>query len=344
MRARFLIGAAGVLAAGTATWLALRAPDETSAEPAREPAPARVSAPAPSGGTTEALTIADLPPLPASLAGSQPDGALVRDADGRFVPTRDALDLFDYFLAASGEEPDAQIRARIEAAIAERLDDPAPALELLERYLAYRGEARALFMDENAAALPLERRLQRIRELRRAHFGELADALFSDEEERWRADIERLHVLHDPRLAEEERAARLEALDAELPESAREARAVATAAFNLRRDEARLRAEGASDAEVGALREARFGPEAAARLAALDQARAAWGARVAAYRAERERVAAREPADAEARAAAIAALRDAHFTGAERLRIEALDRLDAQTGASASPGAANPTD
>ena len=340
MRVRVLMAAAGVLAGGTAIWFAVRAPDETRAGPARDHDPARVAAPS---ALRDAPAIAELPPLPASLAGSRPDGALVRDADGRFVPTRDALDLFDYFFSASGEEPDALIRARIEAAIAEQLDDPAPALDLLDRYLGYRAEARALFTEENAAALPLERRLQRIRELRRAHFGELADALFSEEEERWRADIERLHVLHDSALAEEERAARLATLEAELPESVREARDAATAASSLRRDEARLRAEGASDAEIGALREARFGREAAERLAALDQARAAWHARVSAYRAERERVAAREPDDAEARAAAIAALRDAHFRGAERLRIEALDRLEAQTAASTTAGAANPT-
>ena len=226
--------------------------------------------------------------------------------------------------------------------IAAQLDDPAPALDLLNRYLGYRAEARALFAEENAAALPLERRLQRIRELRRAHFGDLAEALFAEEEERWRADIERLQVMHDPALADEERAARLAALDAELPESVREARDAATAASSLRRDEARLRAEGASDAEIGALREARFGREAAERLAALDQARAAWHERVSAYRAERDRVAALEPDDAVARAAAIAALREAHFHGAERLRIEALDRLEAQTAASANAGAANP--
>ncbi len=337
-RVRVLMGAAGVLAGGMAIWLAARAPDETGTEPARDPAPARVSA---SSVPRDARASAELPPLPASLAGTRPDGALVRDADGRFVPTHDALDLFDYFFSASGEEPDARIRARIEAAIAEQLDDPAPALDLLDRYLGYRAEARALFTEENAAALPLERRLQRIRELRRAHFGELADALFADEEERWRADIERLRVLHDPALAAEERATRLAALDAELPESVREARAAATAASSLRREEERLRAEGASDAEIGALREARFGREAAERLAAIDQARAAWHARVSAYRAERERMAALELGDAEARAAAIAALRDAYFEGAERLRIEALDRLEAQTAA-AAPGAASP--
>jgi lipase chaperone LimK len=314
----------------------LLAADEPGRTPAREETPARVSA-APAPGGPPVAPTPEPAPLPGSLAGSEPDGGLVRDADGRFVPTRDALDLFDYFLAASGEEPDDRIRARIEAAIAARLDDPAPALELLDRYLAYRAEARELFADDFAATLPLERRLQRIRELRRAHFGEeLADALFADEEEGWRVDLERLRVLHDPALAEDERAARLAALDAELPESVLEARAAATAALGLRRDEARLRAEGASEAELDTLREARFGPEAAARLAALDRARAEWNARVAAYRAERERVAAEAPDDAGAREAALAALRDAHFSGAERLRIEALDRLEA-AGASATP-------
>lgn len=258
----------------------------------------------------------------------------MRDADGRFVPTRDALDLFDYFLAAGGEEPGAQIRARIEAAIAAALDDPGPALALLDRYLAYREDVRAWFERADAASLPLERRLQRIRELRRAHLGaELAETLFGEEEARWRVDVERLEVLRDPALAPEERARRLEALDAELPAPVREARDAATAALVLRRDEARLRAEGASDAEIGALREARFGAEAAARLTALDEARGAWNVRVAAWRAERERVAEEHAGDAAARAAAIAALREARFEGPERLRVEALDRLEAQAAA-----------
>jgi len=333
MRARALLGVAGVLAVCLVAGLALRATDERDPGPAREHAPARASAePLPSGSAVAAASL----PLPASLLGTDLDGALLRDVEGRFVPTRDALDLFDYFLSASGEEPDSVIRARIEAAIAARLDDPAPALELLERYLAYRAEARALFEEENAAALPLERRLQRIRELRRAHFGaQLAGELFAAEEERWRVDVERLHVLRDPALGEEEQASRLAALDAQLPEPVREARSAATAALVLIRDEARLRSEGATEAEIGALREARFGPEAAARLAALDRARAEWNARVAAYRAERERVAALHEGDAAAQAAALTALRDAHFEDAELLRVEALDQIEESQAAAA---------
>lgn len=325
------VAGVAAVAGAAALWLALGGPGGSRARPARELPRARAAdstlrGVAPVGSSGDPPRAAA--PLPASLEGTEPDGGLVVDAAGSFVPTRDALDLFDYYLAASGEEPDAAIRARIEAAIAARLADPGPALALLDRYLAYREAARALFVDENAAELSLERRLQRIRELRREHFGaELAEALFGEEEERWRVDVERLRVARDPALGEAERAARLAALEAELPAAVREARDAATAALALRRDEARLRAAGGSEAEVHALREARFGPAAAERLAALDRARAEWDARVAAYRAERERIVARE-SDPVARDAAIADLREAHFAGAERLRLEALERME----------------
>jgi lipase chaperone LimK len=44
-------------------------------------------------------------PRPESLAGTEPDGALVVDAAGVFVATPDAIDFFDYYLSAFGEEP-----------------------------------------------------------------------------------------------------------------------------------------------------------------------------------------------------------------------------------------------
>jgi len=106
----------------------------------------------------------------------------------------------------------------------------------------------------------------------------------------------------------------------------------------------RLRAEGASDAEIGALREARFRSRAAERLAASIRRARRGTARVSAYRAERERVAALDPTTRGASPTPSSALRDAHFRGAERLRIEALDRLEAQYGSGRRPrGAANPT-
>lgn len=270
---------------------------------------------------------ASLPPLPASLSGTEVDGGFVVDAQGRLVVTPDALDLFDYFLSASGEEPLEQIRARIEREIARRLPPQAQpaALDLLERYLAYREALRKLYENEDLAELSLERRFQRIRELRREHFSERErQALFAAEEERWRIDLARQRVAHDPELTPEQRAQQLAALDAELPEEVREAREVALAAVQLRRDEAALRAAGGSDAEIRALREQRFGAEAADRLDELDRSRARWNERVDAWQRERERLLAADATDAE-----IVERRAERFEGAELQRVLALERIEA---------------
>jgi lipase chaperone LimK len=284
-------------------------------------APAPVAAPAPANA-------AALPPLPASLAGSEPSGGL-RALGGRFVPGREALDLFDWFFSASGEEPDETIRARILAEIRKRLPGPAAAEAeaFFARYLAYRAAAEALFAAEPASE-DLERRFQRIREIRREAFGAgVAADLFAEEEAITAIDLERRRVAQDGALPPEERERRLAALDAELPEAERESRAQVRQAIDLRAAEAALRADGASPSEIQAERERRVGPEAAGRLAALDAQRATWNERVAAYRTERAalRAQARSP---EEYASQLSSLRDAHFPGPDRVRIEALDRIE----------------
>jgi lipase chaperone LimK len=297
------------------------APASVAAAPPAAPA-ARAQAPA----AAEAAAL----PLPASLEGTTPGGELLLDASGRFLPGPEALSLFDYFFAASGEEPAERIRARIVAEIRRRLP-PAAAAEaeaLLERYLAYREGAAALFASDLSFADP-ERRFQRIRELRREVFGAgLAAALFGEEERILAVDLERQRVAQAG-LAPEERARRLAALEAELPDAERRARAETRAALELRAAEAELRAAGAGPAAIAAERERRFGPEAAARLAALDERRAAWDERVAAYRAERDALRARK-LPAEDYREALSVLRDARFEGPERLRVEALDGLEAE--------------
>lgn len=300
------------------------------------PPPARVAAPGaavPQARHASAARDAEpprglAPSLPRSLAGTEPDGALVVDAQGRFVPGPDAIDLFDYYLSAQGEESLAQIRERVRAAIRERLSgEAADAAEaLLDAYLSYREEAGDLFAGD-VRSIPLERRIQRIRELRRRFFGvELARELFGAEEERWLHELERQRVALDPDLGPDERARRLAGLDQELPAEERATRDAALAALRLRRDEARLAAEGAGPEAIQALRTERFGAEAAARLAALDAEREAWKSRVERYRAERD--AALAQAAPEERGAILAELRARHFSSGERVRIEALDRIE----------------
>ena len=114
----------------------------------------------------------------------------------------------------------------------------------------------------------------------------------------------------------------------------REARAQALAPLNLVEEESALRAAGASPDEIRALRERMAGADAADRLEALDRARADWDARVASYREARAVIEADSSLPAAARAQAIDDLIAARFTGPERMRVAALDRIaaDAENG------------
>jgi lipase chaperone LimK len=265
-----------------------------------------------------------------SLAGTRVAGALPVDAGGHLVVVPEVREWFDWFLAAGGELPPEALRARLEAGIERRLDPPADAeaRALLARYLAYREAVRAL-AEEGGAELDLERRFQRLRELRRAHLGDAAAVFFGAEEARTRVELERRRVARDAGLSAAERAARLEALEAELPAEVRATREAVLAAQRLRAEEAALREAGAGPGEIQALRERRVGAEAAARLEALDRRRADFAARLARYREARDVLEARGFADAAAREAALEALRAAHFREPERTRVRALDRLEA---------------
>lgn len=303
--------------------------DRWPAEPDAAPAPAVEAAPG-GGPDPHASRSPARTAVPPSLAGSEVAGALAVDADGAFVPGPEALELFDWYLSATGEEPDDVLEERIRAEIRRRLQPPADAqaLAFLDRYLGYRTGAREL-TEGGLGRAPLERRLQVIRELRRAHFGAaLAEHLFGPEEAMMRVDLERMRVAADPDLGAEERAAELAALEAELPEGERRARHETRAHLALRDEERALREAGASDAELHALRAERHGEEAADRLAALDAERARWHERVAAYRIERDGLRAGAEDDA-AYVAALAELRARSFEGPELVRIEALDALEA---------------
>ncbi len=269
---------------------------------------------------------------PTSLRDSKVDGELLVDASGHFVPTPRALALFDYFLAATGEEDLAQLRARIRAEIAQRLppDAAVEAMAFLDLYLRYRADAAQTASDDRlAASADLERRLQWIRELRVKHFGAaLAATLFGDEEQATQVAIEQQRVESNSALSETEKTAQLEALEKRLPDNARSARAASSTPLRLHHAEQELRARGGSDAELRALRESMVGAEATARLEERDRGRAAWTARLEAYRTERDAIVADAALDANAREAAIDAVRAQRFDARERIRVRVIDEME----------------
>jgi lipase chaperone LimK len=266
---------------------------------------------------------------PKSLRGTNVDGSLPTDANGHLIITPSVRQFFDYFFIATGEARLADIRATIIGEIEARLDEPArgEAIELLDRYIEYRESGRGL-MEEGGVPGDLGPRLEQIRQLRRASFGnENADALFADEEARDYVALAERQIAGDASLSDPERAELLEGLEAQLPEAERAARAAPTGPRRLARDEAKLREQGASPEELHSLREERYGAEAADRLAELDRRRAEWQQRLEEYRRQCEAIEADASQDEAERKEAVDALLTAHFTEAEQLRVRALDRI-----------------
>ena len=300
----------------------------TSASPAARAAPAAAS---PAALDEDDAASPALGPRPRSLRGTRVDGGLAVDAGGRFMATPDARRLFDYFLATAGEEPPERIRARIVAAIEQRLSGDAArdATALLDRYLAYRERAGHTRTREELLAA------------RRETLGADADALFADVTPLEELAVEVARTANDPRLSPDERAARRAALEASLPQSLQDTRARVLAPLTLSQEEAALRAAGASPDAIRAIREQMAGVEAADRLEALDRARADWDTRVASYREARAAIEADPSLSADARARAVADLLATRFSVPERTRVAALDRIAAGV-TSPEAGAATP--
>jgi len=299
----------------------LPAPTSTAAPPATAPMAPHAAAPA----------SAPPPPaaLPGSLEGTEPDGAIRADDAGHLVIDLELRRLFDHFLIASGEEPLAQIRARILAVLHARLPATAAAeaTAILDRYLAYRDAARQL------APPPSDPRagLAQLHDLRARMFApEIVQAWFADEEAATHAALDRRDALLDPALSPAERERRLTEIDDRLPAAVREARAAATAPLDELNREQAMRAAGAGDDQIAAARTAAFGPEAAARLADLDRARAEWDARLARFRDARAALLADPRLDDAERGRRIAELLVRSFTPEERIRVDALDRIAAE--------------
>ena len=301
---------------------------ESARPPRSRPAPNTPNTRKAAGANRPGAPGEDTPALPdraRSLRDTDIDGALRVGPDGKLALGPEVVRFFEYFLAATGEESDAVIRARIEAAIREKLDGPAEAeaLVLLDKYMAYREAGRNIGVPPGADEDPIAR-LNAVKKLRREHFGEeAASLLFGEEELEGEVAAERSRVMKDPALSPEERAAKLAELEAKLPASARNAEESATRPLRLREDEAALRAKGASEEEIHRHRVEAVGEEAADRLRDLDRKRSEWKGRIEAFRAERDRIA-KQYTDEGARRAAEAKLFEESFEPEERARAKAV--------------------
>lgn len=262
-----------------------------------------------------------------SLRGTAVDGEVHTDDQDHLVVSRGLRRFFDYILTTSGEVSVAQLRGAV-AAGGEHLPASAQTelLAAFDRYQAYRKHAHLALGGEvpghDIAALSTT--LDTLHALRVDRLGpKMAEAFFGPEEAVQRVDLRRGEILSDPTLTVEARAAALEAAEAGLPESVRAARKASLRLQRLSQQTTQLREAGASPESVHAFREAELGTEAANRLAALDQRRAQWQARLKAFEHARDQILSTPDLTPEARNASVQELLIQEFSAPEQVRVRA---------------------
>lgn len=292
----------GALALGTAAALIWRLAGPTLAP-----------APAPAAPTQTAA------PWPApSLAGTEPDGQ-VHQAGGQLLLSPQLLRRFDYWLTTYGERPLDAIEADVRQDMAKELntDAQAQAMSLWKAYVAFKAELARLpaLPGGTLDAESLAQQVQAVRAVRARHFSAAqVQALFAAEDADDDQALARLRIQQDTTLTATERARRLSALQARLTPAQREAEAAPLVHQTVREAVEAARARGADVAEVQAIRTRLVGPEAAARLAALDDTEAAWQARVQRFR----QLLQHDPQEA-------ATYKAAQFSETEQLRLAAYE-------------------
>lgn len=259
-----------------------------------------------------------------SLRGTEVDGGVSFDANGRVVPGPDLRRLFDYYLSLIGERDPSQIRRLLADHLLGRYgaNHAQSVLSLFDRYLAYQQRLAETKIGDTAD--PPER-LANAMALRRELLGdEMATAFFAEEEALAALTLERMAIAGDASLTADRKSELLIELDRR---EGHTARAEADTASTVADQERRFAQAGASASQRAAEREALWGKPAAERLARLDEERARWDTRIEQYLFARSRIDADRRLSPAARAQALATLRARHFDAAEQRRVASLEAI-----------------
>ncbi|MCC2636635.1 MAG: lipase chaperone [Moraxellaceae bacterium] len=335
MNKRVLIGlvAALLVLGGGLYWLS---PDNSASGAATDPALAAAAAAGGSGSghVAPSTFVTGVEGLPPSLTGTEVDGELEVDANGRLKITGGIRRVFDYFLSAVGEEPIESILARIRAYIRHKLPagPAAEAERLLDSYINYKRALEAIPQAGGSTTqidiAALRRQMQQVQAMRSQFFTpEVITAFFGDEDVYDRYTLERLDLMQNKGLSPGQRAQQLAALEEQLPAQLRESIKVINQVQNLDAMTRDWKQRGGTPAELRQIRESLVGPEATDRLETLDRDNAQWDQRMNAWYAERAAILANRSLSEQDRQRQVAELRRSRFDETERLRAESLEQM-----------------
>ncbi|MFZ3185514.1 MAG: lipase secretion chaperone [Pseudomonas sp.] len=269
--------------------------------------------------------------MPASFKGTQVDGAFSVDQAGNLLITRDIVQIFDYFLAALGEDSLPVTLARLEAYIGAQLQQPAQgqARELLAQYLDYKRQLLQLERDlpQLSSLDAMRQRESAVQALRARLFSpEVHQVFFASEEGYNQFTLARMAVQQDPKLDAAAKGQAIDQLRSNLPEEL-QASVLPQLHSELRAQTAQLQAAGASPEQIQQLRQQLVGAQAANRLASLDQQRQNWQQRLSSYQQAAAAIQANPGLTTADKNAAVKRLSNEQFNPQERLRLAASAEL-----------------
>ncbi|AHY43137.1 lipase chaperone [Stutzerimonas decontaminans] len=268
--------------------------------------------------------------LPTSFQGTQIDGQLRVDAAGNLIVGAEVRQLFDYFLAAFGEESLNSSIERLRRHISTELSEPArgQALSILNQYLSYKRQLLELEASYARAAdvSALRQRLTAVQALRaRVLDPAVHQAFFALDETYDRFSLERLAIRFDQGMDSDAKGRAIDQLRAGLPADLQEL-LIPQLQTELREQTNALLQNGAGPEQIRQLRQQLVGSAAADRLDALDRQRQQWQQRVTAYQQARASIESTRGLDDVERRAAIERLEEQHFDTSERLRLLAVSQ------------------
>jgi lipase chaperone LimK len=275
--------------------------------------------------------------MPASFNGTQVDGVFSLDSANNLLITQDIVQIFDYFLSAIGEDSLAVSLERLQAYIRSQLPQPAQtqALALLSQYLDYKRQLVLLERDlpQVSSLDGLRQRESAVQALRARIFSQqVHQVFFASEQDYNQFTLARLAVQQDTTLSPLAKGRAIDQLRANLSPELQES-VLPQLHSELREQSAQLQASGGSPEQLQQLRQQLVGEQAATRLAALDQQRSHWQVRLNSYQQASAAIEGNpglSPADKDSE---LKRLREAQFSPAERLRLEASRDLASSTNA-----------
>jgi len=267
-----------------------------------------------------------------SMEGTQPDGNFKPAASDTAVSNHALRRLFDYYLSAIGEQSVESIRIEIERALEQKLSpiETYRAKKLLMRYLAYKRDL--FYVEKNltvagSQAVMARERLTAMQQARKRFFGDLeVSEMFGFDDAYDEDAVARLEISEDKTLTIEQKQEKFAMLDQVLAPALRQAREAPLQAIRLDEAAANMRAQGSSEDDIYRMRAAAVSPEAAARLAAVDQEQIVWKNRIAAYLAERKKLLNVSGLSGTNLSTAIQQLRDAQFNTDEQMRLQVYEQ------------------